>query len=176
MGSDLMAEVSRIQGLMERAREGEEFILSHSPLDIPSPLCPSSDVTKADLIVELEAKVKFYRGRLEEDRAELRIWESALRSALRGDSGKRESAAAKKPMPQEARGTKGKVSRQFVREVLRRNAKAGITPKQIREEADRQALAYSENFPYTILHKFRTQAKPEVREEGGRYYPLAPGQ
>lgn len=133
-------------------------------IDIPL-LSPYPDiVTQASLIAELEAKVKHYRERVEEYRSKLRVWESALKSALE----EKGHSASEKPTSQQ------KVSRAFVREVLRRNTKAGMTPKQIREAAEQAALSYPSNFPYTVLHRFRTQPKPEVREEDGKYFPILP--
>ena len=137
------------------------------PIDIPSPSPYPDNVTRESLIIELQAKVKHYRGRVEEYRGKLRIWESALKSALEEQSEK-SNAAGKSALQQ----VKGKVSRAFVREVLKRNAKTGVTPKQIREAADQKGLSYPGNFPHTTLHKFRTQAKPEVREEDGKYFPI----
>lgn len=162
------AEVSRIMEEIIKAREGEIF------LDISSPLLHTQHtVTKASLIAELEAKVKHYRERVEEYRSKLRVWESALKSALEENDDKGSAKASAKPAPQTV---KGKANRAFVREVLKRNAKVGMTPKQIREAADQQGLAYVDNFPYTILHKLRTQSKPDVQEIGGKYFPASPEQ
>ena len=139
------------------------------PIDIPSPSPYIDEVTQASLIAELEAKVKHYRERVEEYRSKLRVWESALKSALE-EKGEKGKVIGKKATQQ----AKGKANRAFVREVLKRNAKTGVTPKQVREAAEQQGLAYSANFPHTILHKFRTQARPEAREEGGKYFPIPP--
>jgi len=159
------ADVTRIQGIIDKAREGEIF------LDISSPLLHTLDsMSRASLIADLEAKVRYYRERVEEHRSKLRVWESALKSALEEED---EDGALAKPTLQEV---KGKADRAFVREVLKRNSKAGVTPKQMREAADQRGLSYTENFPYTILHKFRTQAKPEAWEVGGRYFPHPPEQ
>ncbi|MGB0063612.1 MAG: hypothetical protein WBP85_04130 [Terracidiphilus sp.] len=166
MNTSPNVEVLGIQGLIEKAREGETF------LDISSPLPYALGiVTQAYLIAELETKVKHYRERVEEYRSKLRVWESALKSALeeKGENSK----ASGKSAPQQV---KGKVSRAFVREVLKHNAKSGVTPKQIREAAEQQGLTYPNNFPHTTLHKFRTQARPEVRQEGGKYFPVSPEQ
>jgi hypothetical protein len=159
---DSTEEVTRIQGLIETAEERERFLLT-----FPSLPSDTGNVTRDSLIAELEAKVKHYRERVEDARYKLRVWESALKSALeeRGE-GRTEKTAA-----QEA---KGKADRAFVREVLKRNAKTGVTPKQIREAAAQQRLSYSGNFPHTTLHKLKTQSEPEVREEGGRYFPILP--
>ena len=155
---------------IEQPRREEKFVVFSSPLlDIPSPLSYDDNVTTDALIAELRAKVDYHRSKL-------RIWENALKSALEeksGSDGRLPGKASAKPASQE---TRGKVSRAFVREVLKRNAKTGVTPKQIREAAEQQGLTYTENFPHTVLHKFRTQAKPEVREEGGRYFPIPPEQ
>jgi len=152
-----------ILGEIMKAREGEIF------LDISSPLPHTlGTVTEASLIAELEAKVKHYRQRVEEYRSKLRVWESALKSALE------ETAASKPKKAERVLVPKGKVSRAFVREVIKRHAENGVTPKQIREAAEQQRLAFKPNFPYAILHKFRTHARPEVKEVGGRYFPISP--
>ena len=172
MNTTLNVQLHRGDELIDRLEDGEmDNIQNSSPLsiDIPSPSSYIDEVTQASLIAELEAKVKHYRERVEEYRSKLRVWESALKSAL--EEGTERGKVSGKPMSQEV---KGKAGRAFVREVLKRNAKTGITPKQIREAAERERLSYSNNFPHTILHKFRTQAKPEVREEGGKYFPIPP--
>jgi hypothetical protein len=156
--------------LIDSLERGEAENIQNSsplPIDFTSPSPYIDEVTQASLIAELEAKVKHYRERMEHHRSELRIWESALQSAL-AEIGENKSANKK------ASQVKGKVSRAFVREVLKRNAKSGVTPKQFREAADQQGLSYPANFPHTTLHKFRTQPKPEVREEGGKYFPIPP--
>jgi len=108
---------------------------------------------------------------VEQYRSKLRVWESALKSAL-------EEAADGKPKKATGRAIvpKGKANRAFVREVLKRNAEAGVIPKQIREAAEQRQLTFGSNFPYAILHKFRTQPKPEVKEVGGRYFPISPNE
>lgn len=142
-------------------------------LDIPSPLLDTeSTVTNAALIAELEAKVKHYRERVEEYRSKLRVWESALLS-VKEEMSDNSKTAKKAATPQ----IKGKVNRDFVREVLRAYAKkGGVTPKQIREIADQRGLAYPANFPHTTLHKFRTQTHPEAVENGGKYFPVPKGE
>ena len=157
----------RIMALIERAREGDIM------LDIPSPLPHTQNtVTNAALIAELEAKVKHYRERVEEYRSKLRVWESALSSAKEEMSDNSSVTAKKAALP----AIKGKVSRDFVREVLRSYAKkGGVTPKQIREIADQRGLSYPANFPHTTLHKFRTQMR-EAEEKGGKYFPIVKGE
>jgi hypothetical protein len=156
----------RIQTLIERAREGDIM------LDIPSPLPHTRGiVTNAALIAELEAKVKHYRERVEEYRAKLRVWETALASA-KEEMSDNSTTAKKAALP----AIKGKVSRDFVREILKSYAKkGGVTPKQIREIADQRGLAYPANFPHTTLHKFRTQMR-EAEEKGGKYFPITKGE
>lgn len=172
MNTTLNVQLHRGDELIDRLEGGEmDNIQNSSPLsiDIPSPSPYIDEVTQASLIAELEAKVKHYRERVEEYRSKLRVWESALKSALE-EKGEKGKVIGKKATQQ----AKGKANRAFVREVLKRNAKTGVTPKQVREAAEQQGLAYSANFPHTILHKFRTQARPEAREEGGKYFPIPP--
>jgi hypothetical protein len=165
------AEPGGLRDLIAEAMEGEEELLEDSSpplIDISSPPSYIGEAMSDSLILGLKTRVDHHRARMEYHRSKLHVWEAALKTALEE---KGVTSASVKSTPSEG---EGRANRAFVREVLKRNAKAGVTPKQIREDADRQELAYSDNFPYTILHKFRTQAKPEVREVGGRYFPVSP--
>jgi hypothetical protein len=168
MCTDSSVQLGEILRLIDKSERGEAAFAQNSsplPIDFPSPSLYDNNMTRESLIAELEAKVKQHQERVNHHRDQLRIWERALQSAM-------EERGEDKPASKKASQVKGKVSRAFVREVLKRNTKTGVTPKQIREAADQQGLTYPGNFPHTTLHKFRTQAKPEVREEDGKYFPI----
>ena len=144
---------------------GSEVGEGNIPLDISSPLHDSNVMT---LLAELEAKVKHYQERVEQYKAKLRVWESALRAAREEVNVNRRPEAKQQ---QRIEPKKGVANRAFVREVLKAYAGEGVTPKRLRQLAEERQLSIPRNFPYAILYKFKTQTE-EVRDEGGRYFPI----
>jgi len=148
--------------LGEGSAVGEGEIL----VDISSPLGHSVDAMS--LLAELEAKVEHYQERVVYYKAKLRVWESALRAAREEVMASARRDVKKQPA---VGPRKGVANRAFVREMLKAHAAAGVTPKQLRQLAEERQLSIPRNFPYAILHKFKTRTE-EVRDEGGRYFPI----
>ena len=108
-----------------------------------------------DLIALLRERIDFHRGQIQK-------YEAALMAA-EGDH----KSAQSKPIAVKVRGTVNKSA--FVRGII--SSGNGVTPAEIRAQAQEQLGPMSANFPYALLGKMIERG--QVKKELGKYYPTA---
>ena len=122
----------------------------------------------------LEDKVRFHRKRAQYHLDRAVEWErilSQIQQLQRLEQASAEEELPKLPWPRRKSSLQGR--NDFARQLLQ-SAKKGITPAEVREQANGQGFSVPTNYPYKLFSILVKRGMAR-KDEAGLYYPVAPG-
>jgi len=117
--------------------------------------------------VKHEQLIKTLESKVERARAQLEVWEAALRTARQ--EANPDAEVEMLPQGKLYYGEQGtKIN--YVRQLLTNSGTTGITAAEMRKRARKDGIAVNAAFPYAVLK--RLVERKEAKEAEGRFLPV----